>query len=54
MPMYGLAVSPRSVMGSRNSQKMVAVVTITTPVRLIQLLDRWMSGDSHPRFLVSG
>ena len=50
MPMYGLEVSPRSVTGSRKSQKMVAVVTITTPARLIQLLDRWMSGDSHPFF----
>ena len=53
MPMYGLEVSPRSVTGNRKSQKMVAVVTTTTPVRLIQLLDRWMRGDSHP-FLVSG
>ena len=28
------------VTGSRNSQRMVVVVTITTPTRLIQLFDR--------------
>src|SRR5262249_34968878 len=48
IPTYGLVVSPRNVMGRRKSQKMVAVVTTTTPVRLIQLLDRCMSGDSQP------
>ncbi len=40
IPMYGLPASPRSVTGSRNSQKTVAVVTRITPARLIQLLDR--------------
>ena len=49
IPMYGLVVSPRKVTGSRNSQKIVALVTTITPARLIQLLERWMSGDSHPR-----
>jgi len=31
----------------QKSQKTVAVVTITTPARLTQLLDRWMIGDSQ-------
>src|SRR5579863_1939806 len=30
--------------GSRKSQNTVAVVTTTTPSRLIQLLERWISG----------
>src|ERR1019366_2028357 len=54
MPMYGFSVPPRSVMGSRKSQKMVVVVTSTTPVRLIQLLDRCTIGESQPRPLGSG
>jgi hypothetical protein len=37
--MYGFSV-PRRVVGSRKSHKIVVVVTITTPVRLIQLFDR--------------
>ena len=49
MPKYGLWVSPPSVVGSRKSQKTVAVVTTTTPVRLIQLLERCTSGESQPR-----
>ena len=49
MPMYGLAVSPRKVTGSKNSQNTVAEVTIITPARLIQLLERWISGDNQPR-----
>src|SRR5690242_11896541 len=52
--MYGLCVSPFRVVGNKKSQKIVAVVTITTPVRLIQLLDRWMNGDSQPRSLLWG
>src|ERR1035441_7041828 len=34
------------VVGSKNSQNTVAVVTTTTPIRLIQLLERCTSGES--------
>src|ERR1039457_575936 len=53
MPRYGFSTPPRSVIGNKKSQKTVAVVTITTPARLIQLLDRWTTGDSQPRPLRS-
>src|SRR5215813_4803799 len=49
MPTYGFSVSPRSVIGRRNSQKTVAVVTMITPARLIQLFERWTKGESQPR-----
>src|ERR1035441_22368 len=49
IPRYGLEASPRKVTGNKNNQKIVALVTTITPARLIQLLERWMSGDSQPR-----
>ena len=49
MPAYGLAASPRNRVGNRKNQKTVAVVTITTPRRLIQLFDRCTTGDSQLR-----
>ena len=38
--MYGFFASPRSVVGRRNSQNTVAVVTISTPAMLIQLFEK--------------
>src|ERR1051325_1210577 len=55
IPMYGCSTSPVKVVGRRKSQKTVDVVTITTPTRLNQSLERWMSGKSHagqPEFSV--
>jgi hypothetical protein len=40
IPIYGLDAWPFRVVGNRNSQKTVAVVTTPTPTRLIQLFDR--------------
>src|SRR5690242_7712543 len=54
MPTYGFSVSPRNVIGRRNSQKTAAVVVITTPARLIQLFARCTRGDSHPWLLRFG
>src|ERR1700730_1748181 len=53
IPRYGFAGPPPSITGNRKSKKTVQVVTSTTPIRLIQLSDKYTSGISQERSLSS-
>ena len=54
IPIYGVAASPLNVTGNRNSQKMAPVVVTITPIRLIQLFEKWTNGESQPPGAGSG